>query len=42
LDDITNLDVFNDDQQILDFMENVDVFKHATIDENEHGKSLKE
>lgn len=30
LDNINNLHVFNDDQQILNFMENVDIFKDAT------------
>lgn len=38
-DNITNLCVFNDDQQILHFMANTDVFKDATIDA-EHERSL--
>eukprot|EP00253_Pinus_taeda_P004886 PITA_04886 len=40
-DNITNLRIFNDDQQILHFMDNVDVFKDATIDEDEHDKTFK-
>jgi len=42
LDNITNLYVFNDDQHILHFMLNVDVFKDATIDEDEHDKALED
>eukprot|EP00253_Pinus_taeda_P019047 PITA_19047 len=41
-DNITNLRVFNDDQQILEFMTNVEVFKEATIEEEEHEKSLQD
>lgn len=33
---VTNLRVFNDDQHILDFMENIGVFKVVTIYEEEH------
>lgn len=33
---ITNLHVFDDDEQILHFMTNTDVFKDTTIDEDEH------
>ena len=36
-DNVTN---FRDDKQILDFMENNDVFKDAEIDEDEHEKAL--
>lgn len=35
-DNITNLHVLYDDQQILHFVANVDVFKHAAIDEDDH------
>ena len=35
-DNITNLCVFYDDQQILHFMANTDVFKDATINKVEH------
>lgn len=31
LDNITNLRVFSDDQQILQFMANIDIFKYAAI-----------
>lgn len=37
---ITNLLIFNDDQNILQFMENADVFKDTTIDEDEHKRTL--
>ena len=40
LDNINNLCVFNDDQQLLHFMDNVDVFKDAAIDDEEHERSL--
>lgn len=36
LDNITNLYIFDDDQHILHFMDNANVFKEATIDEDEH------
>lgn len=39
---ITNLRIFNDDQQILHFMENVDVQKVVVIDENEHERALRD
>lgn len=39
-DNITNLCIFNDDQQILHEMANADVFKNATIDKDEHDKVL--
>jgi len=42
LGNITNLRMFNDDQQILHFMANVDDFKDATIDDYEHECSLEE
>jgi len=35
-DKITNLHVFDDDQQILHFMANDDTIKDAMIDEDEH------
>eukprot|EP00253_Pinus_taeda_P034817 PITA_34817 len=40
LDNITNLCVFNDDQQILHFMANADVFKHAMINDEKNERSL--
>ena len=42
LDNITNLHIFNDDQQILHFMANAEVFKDATIDNDEHECSMQE
>lgn len=33
-DNITNLRVFNDDQKTLHFMENTDIFKDVTIDDD--------
>jgi len=39
-DNITNLRVFHDDEQILHFMANADVFKDATIDEDINERSL--
>lgn len=33
---MANFCVFDDKQQILDFMVNTDVFKDAAIDEDEH------
>ena len=39
-DNITNLHVFNDDQQILHFMANTDIFKDAEIDDDKHEHSL--
>lgn len=41
-DNVTNLHIFNDDQQILEFMRNVEVFKDVVIDEEEHERSLQE
>lgn len=41
-DDITNVHVFNDYQQILHFVENVDVFKDEVIDEDEHLRVLQD
>lgn len=41
-DNINNLRVFYDDQHILHFMANADVFKDASIDEDEHEKSLQD
>ena len=40
LHNITNFHVFNDDQQIQDFMKKIDVLKDAAIDEDEHNKAL--
>lgn len=41
-DNITNLHVFYEDQQILYFMPNADVFKYAMIDEDEHEKEFQD
>lgn len=41
-DNVNNFYVFNNDQQILHFMANVDVFKDAPIEEDEHEKPLHE
>lgn len=38
-DNITNLLVFDDDQQTLHFMANTDTFKDAAIDKYEHEQS---
>ena len=40
LDNVTNWKVFDDDQQILDFLSSQDTFKGMTIDEARHDKSL--
>lgn len=40
LDNVSNFFVFNDDQQILHFVANTNVFKDATIEEDEHDKAL--
>lgn len=40
LDNITNLCVFNDDQQILYFMANNEIFKDVAIDDDEYKRSL--
>lgn len=37
---ITNLCIFHDDQKILEFMTNVELFKDVVIDEEEHDRSL--
>lgn len=42
LDNVTNLNVLNDDQQILDFMVNIEVFKGMNIEEEENERHLKE
>ena len=42
LDDVTIFCVFNDDQQILHLMDNKDIFKDASIEEDEHNKALQE
>lgn len=41
-DNITNLCVFDDDQKIMCFMLNVDVFKDTSIDEDEHKKEFQD
>ena len=40
LDNITNLRMFDDDQQILECLMNDDIFKGATIDDEEHQANL--
>ena len=42
LDSITNLRVFDDDQQVLEFMLNTEVFKDVVIEEVDHNQSLQE
>lgn len=37
---ITNFHIFNEDQQILNFMMNTNVFKDVAINEDEHEKEL--
>ena len=37
---VTNLHVFNDDQKVLDFLLNADVFKYAAIEEEDHDQAL--
>ena len=39
-DNVTNLRVFDDDQQILEFLTNEETFKDAVIDEEEHQANL--
>ena len=39
-DNVTNWKVFDDDQQILDFLSSQDTFKGMEIDEAEHDESL--
>ena len=41
-DNITNLRVFYDDQQILEFMLNTEVFKDVVIEEADHDQALQE
>ena len=41
-DNITNLHAFDDDQQILEFMLNIEVFKNAVIEEADHDQALQE
>lgn len=41
-DHIINLPILNDDQHILHFMENANVLKNASIDEDEHKKALQD
>ena len=40
VNNITYLHIFYNDQHILHYMANVDVFKDATIEKDEHGQSL--
>ena len=40
-DNITNLRVFDDNQQVLEFMINTEVFKDTVIEEDEHDQILK-
>ena len=39
-ENVTNLCISNDDQQVLEFMLNTDVFKDAVIEEEDHDQSL--
>ena len=39
-ENVTNLRVFNDDQQVLEFMLNTDVFKDVVIEEEDHDQAL--
>lgn len=41
-DNVTNLRTFNDNQQILHFMVNDDVFKETAIEQDEHEQVLQE
>ena len=41
-ENITNLRVFDDDQQVLEFMLNTEVFKDAVIEEADHDQTLQE
>lgn len=40
LNNITNLRVFNDDQHILCFIANAEIFKYVVLDDDEHDQSL--
>ena len=40
LDNVTNLRVFDDDQQIIDFLTNNETFKDSVIDYEEHQANL--
>ena len=39
-DNVTNWKVFNDDQQILDFLSSQNTFEGMAIDKEDHEKSL--
>ena len=39
-DNITNLRVFDDDEQIADFLKNEEIFKDFVIDDEEHQANL--
>ena len=39
-DNVTNLRVFDDDQQIIDFLTNNETFKDSVIDDEEHQANL--
>lgn len=41
-DNITNFRVFDNDEQIVDFLASKDVFKDAAIDDHEHDTRLQE
>lgn len=41
-DNVNDVHVFNDDQHILHFMANSDVFKDAAIEEDKHDQALQE
>ena len=41
-DNVTNLRVYNDDQQVLDFMLNTNIFKDTVMEEEHHDRTLQE
>ena len=40
LDNVTNLRLFDDDQQIIDFLTNDETFKGSVIDDEEHQANI--
>jgi len=41
-DNVIKLFIFNNDQKILHFMPNADIFKDVSIEEDEHDQALQE
>ena len=41
-DNITNMRVFDDDEQIFNFLTNEEVFKESVIDEDKHQSDLRD